>query len=98
RASRRILASTPKFTFDQWKAAAFDTHVITADSLIPMLLAQVHSVDRDPRLDSAVSLLANWDRRSTVSSVATTVYSIWHHQLPDHGYIDALRIAMDSAV
>jgi acyl-homoserine-lactone acylase len=90
RASRRILTSTPKFTFDQWKAAAFDTYVISADSLIPLLLAQVH--------DSATNLLAKWDRRATVSSVATTVYSIWHHQLGDHDYATALRIAMDSAV
>jgi penicillin amidase len=90
RASRRILTSTPKFTFDQWKAAAFDTYVISADSLIPLLLAQVH--------DSGTKLLANWDRRATVSSVAMTVYSIWHHQLGDHDYATALRIAMDSAV
>ena len=98
RASRRILMSTPKFTFDQWKAAAFDTHVISADSLIPLLLSQVHGVDPDPRLDSAANVLANWDRRATVTSVATTIYSIWHHELQRHDYIAALRIAMDSAV
>src|SRR5581483_9965018 len=94
RASRRILMGTAKFTFDQWKAAAFDTHVVSADSLIPMLLDSVRGADA--KLRGAAEILANWDRRATVQSVSMTVYSVWHHALRDHGYVDALRIAMDS--
>ncbi|MEX2156730.1 MAG: penicillin acylase family protein [Gemmatimonadales bacterium] len=36
--SRRILAATPRFTWDEWVRAAFDTYVISADSLLPGLL------------------------------------------------------------
>src|SRR5262245_17964506 len=36
--SRRILGETPRFTWDAWQRAAFDTYVIGADSLLPGLL------------------------------------------------------------
>ena len=44
--SRRILDSKPQFTWDDWVRAAFDTYVISADSLLPGLL-------RDFAADSA---------------------------------------------
>ncbi len=95
--SRRILASTPKFTFDQWKAAAFDTHVITADSLVPLLLADTRGGDRDARVDSAVAILSAWDHRATTSSVAMSIYYIWHGALYDApNRVAALRIALDT--
>ena len=37
--SREILASTPTFTFEQWRRAAFDTSVKRADSVASVLVA-----------------------------------------------------------
>jgi penicillin amidase len=36
--SRRILAATPRFSWDDWVRAAFDTYVPAADSFLPALL------------------------------------------------------------
>jgi acyl-homoserine-lactone acylase len=41
RIARRILATTPAFTFEEWTRAAFDTHVIMADELLPAWLAEL---------------------------------------------------------
>jgi acyl-homoserine-lactone acylase len=77
-ASWRILSTTPRFTFDEWARAALDTHVITADSLLPHWLDRLRStVAPGTRLDTALSLLAAWDHRSTVVSVPTTLYTTW---------------------
>ena len=77
--SRQILAKNAKFTFDDWKRAAFDTRVLGADKGLPTLLAAVKK-----RLDSsatpagnfreAYELLSAWDHRSTVDSVAMTLF------------------------
>jgi hypothetical protein len=37
--SRRILESTPRFTWDDWVRVAFDNYVIGADSLLPRCCA-----------------------------------------------------------
>jgi acyl-homoserine-lactone acylase len=77
--SRRILAEKNKFTFDEWRRSAFDTYVLGADKRLPMLLAAVKkrldkSADKDLR--EAFDVLSQWDRRSTTSSVAMTLFSL----------------------
>jgi penicillin amidase len=94
--SRRILGSTPKFTWDAWVRAAFDTYVIAADSLLPGLLRD-YTADsaRSARLASAIDTLGRWNRRSDTASVAMTLFDRWQ---------DALRpgitrlAALDTAV
>lgn len=94
--SRRILGSTPRFTWDAWVRAAFDTYVIAADSLLPGLLRD-YTADsaRGARLASAIDTLARWNRRSDTASVAMTLFDRWQ---------DALRpgvtrlAALDTAV
>ena len=41
RIARRILSSHSAFTFDEWTRAAFDTHVIGADEMLPAWLAEL---------------------------------------------------------
>jgi penicillin amidase len=94
--SRRILESTPRFTWDAWVRAAFDTYVIAADSLLPGLLRDFTSdAGRHAQLAAAIDSLARWNRRSDTASVAMTLFDRWQ---------DALRpgttrlAALDSAV
>jgi acyl-homoserine-lactone acylase len=94
--SRRILGSTPKFTWQGWVRTAFDTYVIAADSLLPGLLRDYRADSaRSARVASAIDTLARWNRRSDTASVAMTLFDRWQ---------DALRpgitrlAALDSAV
>jgi penicillin amidase len=73
--SRRILGSTPKFTWDDWVTVAFDTRVAAADSLLPGLLAD--SVGATDSARAALDVLSRWDRRSDTASVAMTVFDRW---------------------
>ncbi len=82
RASRRILSTTPRFTFAAWARAAFDTHVITADELLPNWLARLRpAATGSDAIDSAITTLEAWDHESTVGSVAMTLYSAWHRAM-----------------
>jgi acyl-homoserine-lactone acylase len=76
--SRRILAGTPRFSWEAWVRAAFDTYVIAADSLLPGLLRDAAGA---PRLAPAIEVLAEWDRRSDTASVAMTLFDRWREAL-----------------
>ncbi len=76
--SRRILGATPRFGWDDWVRAAFDSYVIAADSLLPGLLT---SSTTDSTLRAALDLLRRWDRRSDTASVAMTVFDRWREAL-----------------
>jgi acyl-homoserine lactone acylase PvdQ len=100
RIARRILSTTPAFTFEEWTRAAFDTHVIMADELLPQFLAELKAhlantgtVDTGTagvspaasRLREAHDLLAAWDHRANTSSVAMTIFNRWHDRLWSRG-------------
>ena len=77
--SRRILAAQQKWTFEEWAAAAFDTRVVMADSLLPELL-QAFKTSPDtasPGLRAAIDTLTRWNRRADTMSVATTLFVVW---------------------
>jgi acyl-homoserine-lactone acylase len=86
-ASRRILAATPKWTFEAWEKAAFDTYVAWSDSTLPALFAAFDALDAtDPvraRLGPPVAELRRWDRRASTTSVATTLFVTWLERLDD---------------
>jgi len=89
--SREILASTPTFTFDQWRHVAFDTRVKRADSRLPQMLvalkehlgseAKGNGSSAVHRLLEANEELARWNHRSTNDSVAMTLFSLWHDRI-----------------
>ncbi len=86
RISSRILASTPRFTFDDWARAGFDTRIAETDTQLPGLLdalAVLAKTDdaRAKKLASAAEVLRGWDRRSNVDSVATTVFTSWRAEM-----------------
>jgi acyl-homoserine lactone acylase PvdQ len=80
--SRRILQSTPRFTWDDWVRAAFDTYVIAADSLLAGLLRDFAAdSSRNARLAPAIDTLTRWNRRSDTASVAMTLFDRWQEAL-----------------
>ena len=95
--SRQILAKNPKFTFDDWRRAAFDTYVLGADKHLSALLAAVKK-----RLDAgspssnireAFEVLSTWDRRSTTDSVAMTLFVVTVDGVPQDKSRDDVVIA-----
>jgi acyl-homoserine lactone acylase PvdQ len=81
-AVRRLLAGHPRFTWDEWVRAAFDTRVQLADSLLPRMIASARragggSADRR----EALTLLEQWDHHTDTASVAVTVLAGWGEQL-----------------
>ena len=91
--SRRILGSTARLTWDDWVAAAFDTRVAAADSLLPPLLADSTGASDSAR--AAFAVLSQWDRRSDTTSVAMTVFDRWGQALRPE---ISRRAALDSAL
>lgn len=75
--SRRILAATPRFTWDDWVRAAFDSYVISADSLLPGLLGDSAAAGASDSVRAALGVLARWDHRSDTMSVAMTLFDRW---------------------
>jgi len=88
--SRELLASKPKFTFEEWTRLAFDTRVLNAGKRLPGLLtaikqqlanrAHAGSID-DARLREVHDELARWNQRSANDSAAMTVFSFWHDRV-----------------
>ncbi|MGE5802415.1 MAG: penicillin acylase family protein [Gemmatimonadota bacterium] len=91
--SRRILGATPKFTWDDWVRAGFDTYVMAADSLLPILLGRPTA---DSTYRAAMDTLRYWNRRSDTGSVAMTLFDRWLDAM-ERGGGDALP-ALDSAI
>jgi len=80
--SREILSSKEKFTFEEWKQAAFDTRVMNAAKLLPPFIGLIKQrLDGDSRLMGAFDELSHWDYRSTNDSVAMTLFSLWHARM-----------------
>ncbi|MFL5528819.1 MAG: penicillin acylase family protein, partial [Gemmatimonadaceae bacterium] len=99
--SRRILGASPKFTWDDWVRAGFDTRVAAADSLLPVLLADSMRAGDSAR--AVLGVLSRWNRRSDTSSIAMTLFDRWQEALggmPDaqRGTRDARRAALDTAI
>jgi len=77
--SREILASKPKFTFEEWTRVAFDTRVMSAEKILQELLPVLKAkADSTPRLREVYDVLAGWDRRSTNDSIAMAIFSLYH--------------------
>ena len=94
--SRRILAGTPRFSWDEWVRAAFDTYVISADSLLPGLLRDdAADSARAARMPAVIETLERWNRRADTASVAMTLFDRWRDAL--QGGLPRLA-ALDSAI
>jgi acyl-homoserine-lactone acylase len=91
RIARRILSTTPAWTFEEFARTAFDTRVISADELLPQFLSELKAGASDgmvasntvraERLRAAYDELSAWDHRATTDSVAMTIFSAWRDRI-----------------
>ena len=86
--SRELLMATPRFTFADWQRAAFDTRVMAAATRVPELLSALKgqassggTADDANRIREATEILERWDRRSTIDSIAMTLFSLWNNRV-----------------
>jgi acyl-homoserine-lactone acylase len=76
----KVLAQDRRFTLEEMKSLAYDTYVVPADVIVPLL---TRAFDRkqveitDPRIRRAITSLKSWDRRSAPDSVAQTDLYFW---------------------
>jgi acyl-homoserine-lactone acylase len=79
----QVLGQNTKFTLEDMKALAFDTYVMPADVIVPLLEnayseeARGRGAGPDLRVKRALELIAGWDRRSSEDSVAYTYVYFW---------------------
>ena len=91
--SRKILASVPKFTFEDWRRAAFDTSVLGAEKYLPNVLVAIGKrLDRagaaGENLREPYRVLSAWDRRSRNDSVGMTLFVLTLDAAGENGIRD----------
>jgi len=88
-----VLHDIHEVTLDSLIAAAYDAHLTAFDFLLPQLLTSYDQLrPKDPareRLKEAVSVLRNWNRRTSTESIATSVAIFWGQTLLDLKSADA---------
>lgn len=85
RNARRILASVESFSFDQWELHSLDTYMVTAEDIVPQLVRgfddlPANSPVRTTDVSAAIDFLRSWDYRSSIESVATTLFIGWYER------------------
>jgi len=83
---RRILANEDSFSFEEWADLAFDTYIMKAEEELPALFEEWNKyknsgIKYNKELQQAMKILADWDKRGTVNSVATALFVLWHEKL-----------------
>ncbi len=74
----QVLGENKKFTLADMKELAFDTTVMPADVIVPLLdRAYAAKPSHDPRVTRALELVKGWDRRSAEDSVAYPYVYYW---------------------
>jgi acyl-homoserine lactone acylase PvdQ len=92
--SRRFLSQNKKFTFDEWRRAAFDTTVLGADKYLPSMLAALKkrldetNGEGTQNLRAAYDELSKWNHQSATDSVAMTLFSFWRNRIQDNKLAD----------
>ncbi|MCH9653713.1 MAG: penicillin acylase family protein [Planctomycetes bacterium] len=89
--SKKILSGNARFTFDQWTAAAWDTHVNEARKWIPVMSKALKSLEaNNPNKQQAqlasdvkplVKELQKWDHQCRQNSVASTLFHLWYEKM-----------------
>jgi acyl-homoserine lactone acylase PvdQ len=72
----QVLGQDRKFTLQEMIELGFDTYVMPAEVIVP-LLDRAYARDANPRLARAMELIRSWDRRSSEESVAFTYIYFW---------------------
>lgn len=101
RMSRILLAADDSITFKELDRMSWDTRVLEAEALLPVLAQEIAARDvrgeAGAELRRALRLLSRWDQRATLKSEATSLYFFWRFQQRQMGVTDpveALQAAM----
>src|SRR4029077_6480932 len=74
----QVFAQGKKFTADDIKTLVFDTYVLPADMIVPLLSrTYARQPSTDPRVNPPLEYLKAWNHRSAVDSIAYTYISFW---------------------
>lgn len=76
----QILSQNRKFAVDDMIDLGFDTHIVAADVIVPLLLEagkNLPSAVADPRVARALDVLRTWDLSSSVESPAFSYIYFW---------------------
>jgi acyl-homoserine lactone acylase PvdQ len=73
----KVLSQDRKFTLGEMIDLGFDTYILPADVIVPLLIEAAQTRLTDARLRSPMEKLKAWDRRSAVDSLATTYLFYW---------------------
>ncbi|MGA2985828.1 MAG: penicillin acylase family protein [Terriglobia bacterium] len=76
----KVLAQDKRFTLEEMKSLAYDTYVVPADVIVPLLTRAFERKQgeiTDPHIHQAIAILKSWDRRSAADSVAQTDLYFW---------------------
>ncbi len=76
----KVLAQNKRFTLEEMKSLAYDTYVVPADVIVPLLTRAFEGKQNeitDPRIHQTIAILKSWDRRSAAGSVAQTDLYFW---------------------
>ncbi len=75
----QVLTQPKKFSFDEMMELAFDTYVLAADVIVPLLeKAQARQAGNpEAELARAMQRIRAWDRRSSAASTAFTYVYYW---------------------
>jgi acyl-homoserine lactone acylase PvdQ len=86
----RVLPAENNVTLDKLIAFGYDRYLSMFDTILPPLFSAYHSLRRlssvRQDLPEAINLLETWDRRSSVSSIATTLAIEWAIAIINHNY------------
>jgi acyl-homoserine-lactone acylase len=80
----KILSTNDQYTIDKVIASGYDTHLAAFDVLLPSLLKAYETKKEDPiyrSLTAPMKFLANWDKNSSETSVATTLAIEWAQRI-----------------
>jgi acyl-homoserine lactone acylase PvdQ len=72
----QVLGQDKKFTLEEMTDLGFDTYILPADVIVPLLERAAGNAN-DPPVRRALERITAWDRRSGVDSVAYTYVYFW---------------------
>ena len=73
----QVLGTDRKFSLSDMFQLAFDTHIMAADVIVPLLVKAVRAEDPTPEIAHAAAAIAAWDGKSSKDSVAYTYVHFW---------------------
>jgi penicillin amidase len=73
----QVLTQDRKFSLDEMIDLGFDTYMLPADVMVPLLLEAASGRSPDGKTSAAIERLRAWNKRSSADSVATTYVYYW---------------------